>query len=187
MKKIEEYLNGLILFEPKELNDDRGFFMESYKKEYFSQFGIPEFIQDNHSYSVQNVFRGLHFQWSPPQGKLLRVVRGEAMFIELDIRPDSPTIGSHIKITLSEENKRILWVPPGFANGFLSLSDGTDVLYKCSSYWNGQAEGSIRYNDPELNISLGIDNPVISDKDMNGMTLAEWLTRKESELFNIET
>lgn len=183
--KTKEYLNGLLVFEPQVFFDDRGFFTESYRFDDLSVYGIPTLVQDNHSFSTKNVFRGMHFQWSEPQGKLLRVVRGKAMFYELDIRKNSPTSGQFCKIELSEDNKIILWVPPGFANGFLSLSDKVDVLYKCSAYWNGKAEGAIRFDDPALGIVLGIDNPIVSDKDKSGMTLAEWFSRDESNLFNL--
>ena len=180
----EEYLNGLKLFEPKVFYDDRGFFMESFKAPEFEAMGIPaNFVQDNHSRSIKNVFRGLHFQWDEPQGKLIRVTRGAALFIEVDIRHNSNTLGEHIKIELNEENKRVLWVPPGFANGFFALADDTDVLYKCTTVWNGSAESSIRWNDPALKIELPVANPLMSDKDKNAQTLAEWLERPEANFF----
>lgn len=183
----KEFLNGLKLFEPKVFYDDRGFFMESFRSDEFAALDLPyEFVQDNHSQSQKNVFRGLHFQWDKPQGKLIRVTHGRALFFELDIRHDSETLGKHIEIELNEDNKYILWVPPGFANGFLSLADNTDVLYKCTAVWNGKAEGSIRWNDPSLGIDLGIELPVISDKDKNAPTLAEWLHRPESKTFCIK-
>ncbi len=183
----EEYLDGLKLFEPKVFYDDRGFFLESFRADEFKAMQLPvNFVQDNHSRSAKNVFRGLHFQWEAPQGKLIRVTRGAALFVELDIRRDSPHLGKHIKIELNEENKRVLWVPPGFANGFLSLADNTDVLYKCTAVWNGKSEGSIRWNDPALNIALPIEQPVISDKDKNAQSLADWLHRPESKKFCIK-
>ena len=183
----QEFLNGLKLFEPKVFYDERGFFMESFRADELAALGIDGvFVQDNHSKSKKDVFRGLHFQWDKPQGKLIRVTRGAAMFVELDIRHDSPTLGKHIKVELNEENKNILWVPPGFANGFLALEDNTDVLYKCTAVWNGKAEGSIRWNDKSLDIELGIAAPVISDKDKNAQSLAEWLHRPESKTFCIK-
>lgn len=183
----EEFLNGLKVFEPRTFYDDRGFFMESFRADEFAAMDLPKnFPQDNHSNSLKNVFRGLHFQWDKPQGKLIRVTRGAALFVELDIRHDSPTLGKHIKIELSEKNKKVLWVPPGFANGFLSLEDNTDVLYKCTAVWNGKAEGSIRWDDPSLAISLDTDNPLMSGKDRTAQTLAEWLHRPESKIFCIK-
>ncbi len=182
----EEYLDGLKVFEPKVFYDERGYFTESFRADEFQALGLPaNFVQDNHSNSVKNVFRGLHFQWEEAQGKLIRVTRGAALFVELDIRYNSPHLGKHIKIELSEENKRVLWVPPGFANGFFSLADNTDVLYKCTAVWNGNAESSIRWNAPELNIELAIPNPLMSDKDKNAQTLSQWLERPESKLFTI--
>jgi len=181
-----EYLNGIKVFEPKVYSDNRGWFLESYRSDEFEKFGIiTNFVQDNHSKSSKHVLRGMHFQWDKPQGKLIRVVRGSALFVEIDIRYNSGTVGQHIKIKLSDENKRVLWVPPGFANGFLSLEENTDVLYKCTALWNGRAEDSIRWNDPELGIEWGIDKPIVSAKDNEAHSLADWLNRPESKYFKI--
>jgi len=183
---LSEHLNGIKIFEPKVFADERGWFLESFCSHEFEQLGIESnFVQDNHSNSSKGVLRGLHFQWYKPQGKLIRVVRGSAMFVEVDIRPNSPTLGNHLKVEISEQNKKVLWVPPGFANGFLSLESNTDVLYKCTSVWNGNAEGSIRWDDPRLNIDWGIDNPIMSSKDSLAQTLEDWLARSESKEFSI--
>jgi dTDP-4-dehydrorhamnose 3,5-epimerase len=183
----EEFLGGLKVFEPAVYFDERGFFMESFRADEFVAAGLSTvFPQDNHSNSAKDVFRGLHFQWNKPQGKLIRVTRGAALFVELDIRHDSSTLGKHVKIELNEENKKVLWVPPGFANGFLALENNTDVLYKCTAVWNGKAEGTIRWNDPSLGIALDTENPLMSDKDRKAQTLVEWLHRPESKIFCIK-
>ena len=184
LKLISENLNGLKLFEPAFFEDDRGFFMESYKAEDLLSYGINEtFVQDNHSGSKKGVIRGMHFQWEKPQGKLIRVTKGEALVVEVDIRKNSPTLGQHEKFLLSEFNRLMLWIPPGFANGFASQTDWVEVQYKCTAHWNKSGEGAIRWNDPKLNIEWGIVNPVISPKDNEAQTLDEWLTKPESDFF----
>ena len=186
LELIDEKLNGLKLFKPKVFGDDRGFFYESFKASEFEALGLPtDFVQDNHSKSSKNVLRGMHFQWEKPQGKFLRVVKGSALFVELDIRKNSPTLGQHEKFELNEDNKHLLWVPPGFANSFLTYEDDTEVLYKCTAEWNGKAESGIRWNDPELKIDWGVSNPELSEKDANAQTLNEWLNREESNYFLI--
>lgn len=186
LEVISKHLNGLILFKPKVFGDSRGFFYESYKNSDFKELGINvDFVQDNHSKSSKNVLRGMHFQWDKPQGKLLRVVKGSCLFVELDIRKNSQTLGQHHKFELNENNKHILWVPPGFANSFLTLEDDTEVLYKCTAEWNPNAEAGIRWNDPELKIDWGTNSPELSEKDANAQTLSQWLTMKEANNFLI--
>jgi len=184
---IEKKLNGLILFQPKVFQDERGFFMESYRADLFKDLGLPiDFMQDNHSLSIQNTIRGLHFQWDKPMGKLLRVTRGAAKVIELDIRKNSPTLGQYYTTELSESNKRLLWVPPGFANGFRAIEDKTELLYKCTALWNPAAESSIRWDDPALGIDWGInktDKIIVSPKDASAQTLNQWLETPESDYF----
>lgn len=189
-KIVDTFLNGLVLIEPEIYKDDRGFFMESYRSDMFRSLGIPtEFAQENHSKSALNVLRGLHFQWNKPQGKLIRVISGKAIFVEVDIRKDSPTVYQHIMFELSSDNKHILWVPPGFANGFLSLSEGTEILYKCTEIYNPTCEGAIAWNDTKLNIGwskyLLNTKPILSYKDDNAQTVNEWMSKKESDNFNI--
>jgi dTDP-4-dehydrorhamnose 3,5-epimerase len=182
---IQEDLNGLKLIKPQVYEDERGFFMESYREDFLAEIGINErFVQDNHSKSQKNVLRGMHFQWDKPLGKLIRVTSGSAKFVELDIRRNSKTLGEHKEYILDSNNKHLLWVPFGFANSFLSLEDNTEVLYKCTAYWNPKAEAGILYNDPALNINWGIDvkDLIISPKDQKNYKLAEWLKRDESEL-----
>ncbi len=186
MELVESKLNGLVLLKPKVFGDSRGFFYESFSIKAFKELGLPtKYVQDNHSKSAKGVLRGMHFQWDKPQGKLLRVVKGKALFVELDIRKNSPTLGQHEKFELSEDNKYLLWVPPGFANSFLTLEDDTEVIYKCTTEWNPKAESGIRWNDPELAIDWGINHPELSEKDMNAQTLKEWLSREESNYFLI--
>lgn len=186
LKVIDKQLNGLVLFEPNIYSDDRGFFMESFKSDEFLSLGLPEvFKQDNHSGSVRNVLRGMHFQWDKPQGKLIRVTVGSAIVVELDIRTDSDTLGKAAIFELSAENKNVLWVPPGFANGFLAKSDWVEMQYKCTELWNRDGEGSILWCDPELNINWGIDEPLVSPKDKEALTLKEWLQKPESKHFKV--
>lgn len=175
MKVIETKLKDCVIIEPKVFGDERGFFLETFQTErYAAQAGIIlPFVQDNHSRSVRGVLRGLHFQINKPQGKLIRVVKGEVYDVAVDIRQGSPTFGQWEVVILSEENKTQLWVPPGFAHGFVVLSDTADFEYKCTDYYDPSDEGSILWNDPELNIPWPIDNPKLSEKDANAKKLAD--------------
>ena len=160
---------GLLIIQPAIFNDSRGYFFESYNKENLKQFGVDvNFVQDNQSLSAKNVLRGMHFQ-NPPfaQGKLLSVARGAVLDVVVDLRKKSAFYGRHFSVVLSEENKTIFWVPPGFAHGFLSLSDNTIFVYKCTQIYNKDSEGSLLWNDPELQIKWGIKNPIVSEKDKN--------------------
>ncbi len=187
LKLLSEHLNGIVILEPAVFSDDRGCFMETFKAAEFRALGLPvDFLQDNHSISGKNVLRGLHFQWDKPQGKLIRVTGGRAFFAELDIRPGSPTLGKWFGIELSAGNKKIMWVPPGFANGFCALADNTEVQYKCTAEWNKNGEGSILWNDPEVAIDWNVPDPIVSAKDKEGIRLADWLARKESECFRYD-
>lgn len=161
-------IEGPLLIEPRVFGDERGYFFESFHNEKYKQAGIPlSFVQDNESKSSAGVLRGLHFQ-NPPfdQGKLVRVVKGKVIDIAVDIRKSSPTYGKHIAVELTEENKLQLWIPPGFAHGFLSLVDETIFMYKCTNVYNKEAEDGIIWNDPDLNINWGIENPLVSEKDL---------------------
>jgi dTDP-4-dehydrorhamnose 3,5-epimerase len=183
---IEKALNGLILFEPTVHGDERGFFMETWRGDQFEELGINvDFIQDNHSKSQKNVLRGMHFQWDKPLGKLLRVISGSIKISELDIRYNSTTLGESFTTILSAENKRQIWVPAGFANGFLTLEDNTQVLYKTTALWNPKAESGILWNDPKIGIDWGIKSPIQSEKDKVAQTLEEWLKRPESKNFKL--
>ena len=155
------------IIKPDVFGDDRGYFFESFHVEKFAAFGITDpFMQDNESRSQKNVLRGLHYQLKPfAQGKLIRVIRGAVLDIAVDIRPNSPTFGKWVSMELTGENKWICWIPAGFAHGFVTLEDDTIFTYKCSAPYDKASEGSIRWNDPELNIDWGIPDPSLSDKD----------------------
>jgi dTDP-4-dehydrorhamnose 3,5-epimerase len=166
MNLIATPLKGLNVIEPGIFSDERGYFFESYHEKKMSELGIGPFVQDNQSVSNKNVIRGLHFQKAPDeQGKLVRVVNGSALDVAVDIRKDSPTFGKHFSIELSEQNKLMLWIPPGFAHGFAALEDNTIFLYKVTSYYSPASETGIVYNDIDLNIDWKISSPVVSSKD----------------------
>lgn len=168
MQFISTSLEGLFIIAPKEFSDDRGYFFESFRMDRFKEAtGLDiTFVQDNESMSQKGVLRGLHFQ-NPPyaQGKLIKVVRGSVLDVAVDIRKDSPTYGQHVAETLSAENKKMLWIPPGFAHGFLTLEDDTVFQYKCTNYYNKESEGAIRWDDPDLNIAWNVQDPIVSEKD----------------------
>lgn len=171
-QKIED----VILVIPKVFGDNRGFFMESYKKSEFYANGITEdFSQDNHSKSTKGVLRGLHYQKSPNgQAKIVRCVRGKIYDVAVDIRPESKTFGQYVKVELSEDNKNMLYIPVGFAHGFVALSDDVEILYKASGEYAPQAEMGIIWNDPDINIDWEIDfEPMLSDKDNKQPTFKE--------------
>jgi len=159
-------LKGLVLIEPKVFYDERGFFMETFKHPEFFVNGIRgPFVQDNHSRSKRGVLRGLHFQKPPrAQGKLVRVTRGVAWDVAVDLRKDSPTFGKWFGTELSEDNHHMLWIPEGFAHGFLALDDDTEVQYKCTAVYHAQSEGGVRWDDPDINLGYGI-KPTVSPKD----------------------
>ena len=168
MEIIKTHLEGLLVIKPKILEDDRGYFFESWSKESFFKVGLNlDFVQDNQSLSGKGVLRGLHFQ-NPPfaQGKLVRVIKGSVLDVAVDIRKNSPTYGQHFSVELSEENKTIFWIPPGFAHGFITLKDDTIFTYKCTGVYNKESEGALLWNDKDLGIDWGIKNPLVSDKDL---------------------
>ena len=175
MNIVKTKLNGCLIIEPKVFGDGRGFFLETFQNErYAALAGIKlTFVQDNHSRSLKAVLRGLHYQKTKPQGKLVRVVKGEVYDVAVDIRQDSSTFGQWEGVILSEENKRQFWVPPGFAHGFQVLSDTADFEYKCTDYYDPSDEGSILWNDPDLNIPWPIANPVLSTKDKRANRLVD--------------
>lgn len=176
MNVIPTDIEGLVVIEPRVFGDDRGFFMESWSRKTFANLGLDlDFVQDNHSCSARGVLRGLHYQQPKPQGKLVRVTSGRAWDVAVDLRAGSATYGKWGGIELSAQNKRMLWVPPGFAHGFVSLEDGTDFLYKCTDFYDPANEHSLMWNDPEVGIEWpleGID-PQLSAKDMLGKPLNE--------------
>jgi dTDP-4-dehydrorhamnose 3,5-epimerase len=175
MKIIKTKLDGAIIIEPKVFGDHRGFFMETYHCNRYKEAGIAiAFVQDNHSRSSKGVLRGLHFQKTKPQGKLVRVVRGEVFDVAVDIRKGSVTFGQWEGVILSEENKRQFYVPPGFAHGFVTLSDTADFEYKCTDYYDPSDEGSIRWDDPEIGIEWPVTLPQLSDKDKTAPLFKEF-------------
>jgi len=176
MKATRLAIPDVILLEPRVFGDDRGFFYESYNRQAFREAtGVDtDFVQDNHSRSVKGVLRGLHYQQPPKsQGKLVRVVAGEVFDVAVDIRRDSPTFGKWVGEVLSAENRRQLWIPPGFAHGFLTLSEVAEFLYKTTDYYSPQHERCIRWDDPTIGVVWPLDaEPRLSLKDMEGGALA---------------
>ena len=169
MKIIKTEIEGLLIIEPRVFEDERGYFFESWSKDAFQNVGLDiNFVQDNESLSSKGVVRGLHFQ-NPPfaQGKLVRVLKGSVLDVAVDIRKNSPTYGKHVSAHLCEENKTMFWIPPGFAHGFSTLENNTIFSYKCSGVYNKESEGSLMWNDTDLNIDWKIKNPIISEKDQN--------------------
>lgn len=176
MKLIDTPIPDLKIIEPTVFGDDRGFFLESWNKRTLAELGLDlDFVQDNHSRSQKGVLRGLHFQNPNPQGKLVRVVAGKVWDVAVDVRRSSPTFGQWFGTELSAVNKRMFWIPPGFAHGFLSLEDGTDFIYKCVGYYEPASEHSLLWNDPAVGIEwpLGDIEPLLSGKDKVGKPLSE--------------
>lgn len=166
---------GLLIIKPKVFTDSRGYFFESFNKKQFYEAGLKyEFVQDNISKSVKSTIRGLHYQiGSKAQGKLCKVISGKVLDVAVDIRFDSPTFGQFYAVELSEENSMMLWIPPGFAHGFSVLSDQAIFSYKCTEFYSMKHERSIRYNDPQININWMIEDPIVSDKDLNAPLFSE--------------
>lgn len=174
MKVTETELKGVLIIEPKVFGDDRGFFLESFQVERYREAGIDlPFVQDNHSRSQRGVLRGLHFQRTRPQGKLVRVSRGTVYDVAVDIDPASPTYGRYVGVELSDTNHKQLWVPPGYAHGFCVLSDVADFEYKCTDYYFPEDEGGLLWNDPDVGIPWPITEPKLSAKDERNPTLRE--------------
>lgn len=183
--KVESrWLGDVVVVVPEVFQDSRGFFTETFRADQFKALGLPtEFVQDNHSRSAKGVVRGLHFQWDPPMGKLMRVTAGSAFLVAVDIRKGSPTLGKWVGVEASTENRRQVWAPAGFARGFCALSDGTEIQYKCTGIYNNKAESAIRWNDPAIGIQWPLADVSVSDKDRKAMTLAEWLRSPDSDTF----
>lgn len=175
MNVIKTNIPDVLLFEPTVFGDERGFFMETFRESEFQQLGIDvKFVQDNHSSSSKGVLRGLHYQINQPQGKLVRVIAGEVYDVAVDLRKSSPTFGRHVGAVLSSENKRVFWVPPGFAHGFLVLSDMAEFVYKCTEYYAPEHDRSLLWNDPALAIQWPIEgDPELSEKDKAAKYLSQ--------------
>ena len=166
MKVVETSLPGVLIIEPKIFPDARGFFVETYNKDRYVNNGIlPEFVQDNLSFSTRGVLRGLHYQNPHAQGKLVYVLQGEVWDVAVDIRRDSPQFGQWTAVTLSSENKKQFYIPPGFAHGFCVLSPTALFSYKCTDFYHPECDGGVRWNDPDIGIAWPIVEPILSDKD----------------------
>ena len=175
MKVTESGIKGVYTIEPDVYIDDRGFFMETFHRErYRKLLGINlDFVQDNISRSSKNVLRGMHFQRNYPQGKIVKASRGEILDVVVDLRKDSPTYGTWESFRLSEKNKLQVWIPPGFAHGFLVMSDSADFEYKCTEYYHPEDELCLMWNDPEVAIDWPINDPILSEKDKKGLSLKD--------------
>lgn len=172
----------VVVIKPVVLGDDRGFFMETYREDNFRDLGLPtEWVQDNHSRSSKGVLRGLHFQWNPQMSKLMRVTRGAAFLVAVDIRKGSPTIGQSFGLEVSAENKKQIYAPYGFARGFCALTDECEVQYKCTGMYNSGAESGIFYKDPQIGIEWPLADVLISGKDAKAQSLSEWLASPLSD------
>ncbi|MEW6316099.1 MAG: dTDP-4-dehydrorhamnose 3,5-epimerase [Pseudomonadota bacterium] len=175
MNIIETVLEGAVIIEPKVFGDERGFFMETWNQTRYADAGLPAtFVQDNLSFSRKGVLRGLHFQNPNAQGKLVYVLQGEVFDVAVDVRLGSPTFGQWTSVMLSAENKRQFYIPPGFAHGFCVTSDTALFAYKCTDLYNPQAEGSVLWSDPDLNIPWPVESPELSAKDAQGVRLADF-------------
>jgi len=177
-------LGEVTVIVPEVILDERGFFMETFREDQFSALGLPtRFAQDNHSRSVRGVVRGLHFQWAPAMGKLMRVSVGTAFLVAVDIRRGSPSLGKWVGVIASAENRRQVWAPAGFARGFCVLSDVAEIQYKCTEIYNGKSESGIRWDDSDIGVEWPINSALLSEKDRGACTLAQWLARPESANF----
>ena len=178
------HLGDVVVLVSKAFEDQRGYFMETYREDQFRELGLPgAFVQDNHSYSKKGVVRGLHFQWEPPMGKLMRVTRGSAFLVAVDLRLASPTLGKWVGVEATADNKKQVWAPASFARGFCALTDDVEVQYKCTGTYNGKAESAIRWDDPEIRVEWPVRDAIVSDKDRKAQTLAQWLASPNSKQF----
>ena len=184
--KVEQTgIRDLLVITPDIFQDDCGFFTESYRKDKFSEFGLDvEFVQDNHSRSAKNVVRGLHFQWEPPMGKLMRVTHGAAFLVAVDIRISSPSFGKWVGVEASVENRKQVYAPAGFARGFCVLSEFAEIQYKCTGIYSNKAESGVLWNDPAIGIRWPAKEPILSKKDETAQTLDQWLAKPESKNFH---
>src|SRR6202167_2786372 len=173
-------LRDVVILVPDIFQDSRGFSMETFREDQFKMHALPYlFVQDNHSRCARGVVRGLHFQWEPPMGKLMRVSQGSAFLVAVDIRKGSPTLGKWVGVESSDDNRRQVWAPAGFARGFCVLSETAEIQYKCTGIYSNAAESGIRWDDPKIGIKWPIDDVLLSEKDRTAQTLDEWLSRPE--------
>ena len=185
MKIESTAISGLYVINPEVKGDERGFFMEVYREDFFAAAGIMigKFVQQNHSFSQQGIVRGLHFQWDKPLDKLIRVINGRAFMVAVDIRKKSATLGQWFGLELSAENKKLLYAPAGFASGFAVTGDVAEVEYLYTALYNPAGESSILWDDPGIGIDWPIKNPILSDRDKSARTLVDWLKTPESDFF----
>lgn len=185
---MSRHLGEVVVLATRIYEDERGYFMEAYREDQFCELGLPGvFVQDNHSYSKKGVVRGLHFQWDPPMGKLMRVTRGTAFLVAVDLRLGSPTVGGWVGVEASAENRKQVWAPASFARGFCALTDDVEVQYKCTGIYNRKAESAVRWDDPQVGIDWPIKNAILSEKDRRAQTIAEWLASANAPKFPYPT
>jgi len=188
VKKESTHLGEIVIVAPEVFEDERGFFMETYRADQYQALGLPsDFVQDNHSRSKQGVLRGLHLQYAPPMGKLMRVTYGRAFLVAVDLRKGSPTFAKWWGTELSAENKKQMWAPASFARGFCVLSDWAEIQYKVTGLYNSHTDVAIRFDDPEIGIRWPISSPQISERDRNAMPLSEWLKSPKSDTFRYKS
>jgi dTDP-4-dehydrorhamnose 3,5-epimerase len=183
---LDRPLPGVVVIRPDAYADERGLFIEAFRADRFEEMGIPSvFVQENQSRSRKGVLRGLHFQWEPPMGKLMRVTRGRALLVGVDIRWNSETLGRWFGLEASDEDRIQVWAPAGFARGFCALEEGTEVLYKCTGTYDPKNESGIRWNDPRIGLRWPLTEPILSPKDRDAQSLDDWLRRPESKRFSV--
>ena len=183
---LDRPLPGVVVLRPDAYADERGQFVEAFRADRFAELGLPSvFVQENQSRSRKGVIRGLHFQWEPPMGKLMRVTRGRAFLVGVDIRRDSETLGRWFGLEVSDQDRVQVWAPAGFARGFAALEDGTEVQYKCTGTYDARHESGIRWNDPRIGLRWPIADPILSPKDREAQSLDEWLRRPEAARFAV--
>ncbi len=180
------HIGDIVVIGLSRFRDNRGLFSMVYHKKLFADLGLTmDFVQDNWSRSRKGVVRGLHFQWDPPMGKMMYVVRGKAFLVAVDIRKNSPTLGRYFGTTISSDEPKLVWAPAGFARGFCALSDEVDLLYKCSASYNPKCESAIRWDDPEIGIHWPVNTPEMSDRDTAAGSLRDWLASPNSSHFHL--
>ena len=181
IREVERHLGEVVVLQPDVYEDERGHFMEALRADSLRALGVPDtFVQENQSWSRRGVIRGLHFQYDPPMGKLMRVISGKALLVAVDIRRGSPTLGRWVGIEASPDNRLQVYAPPGFARGFCIESESAEVLYKCTAIYNPRGESGIRWNDPRIGIDWPVSRPILSPKDAAAQSLDDWLARPES-------